>query len=66
MEKTFLDEKGVKYETVFVDQDEKSLREMFSLSGQMGVPFTVITRDDGTVEKILGFDRAKLMQALGL
>ncbi|MCL5774307.1 MAG: hypothetical protein M1536_08030 [Firmicutes bacterium] len=66
MEKAFLDEKRVKYENISVDQDEKGLQEMFSLSGQMGVPFTVITKDDGTLEKILGFDKAKLTQALGL
>jgi hypothetical protein len=32
----------------------------------MGVPCTHITKDDGTEEKILGFDKARIDTALGL
>ena len=66
MEKDYLDSKGIKYENVFVDNDEKAAEEMLEESGQMGVPFTEITKDDGTVAKILGFDKEKLNEALGL
>ena len=37
---------------------------MIAESGQMGVPFTVITKDDGSKITLLGFDREKLDSAL--
>lgn len=66
MEKEYLDSKGVKYENVFVDQDSNKAQEMMDLSGQMGVPFTVIEKDGGGEEKILGFDKEKLNTALNI
>lgn len=66
MEKQYLDSKGIKYENVFVDDDEKSAQEMIKISGQMGVPFTVITKDDGSTTTVLGFDQEKLNQNLGI
>ncbi len=66
MEKEYLDSKGIKYENIFVDQDPKAAEDMVKISGQMGVPFTVITKDDGTLETILGFDRARIDAALGM
>lgn len=66
LEKEYLDSKGIKYENIFVDQDPKAAEEMVKISGQMGVPFTVISDDDGSKETILGFDRAKIDSSLGL
>lgn len=66
MEKQYLDSKGIPYENVFVDQDAKAAEEMVQRSGQMGVPFTIITKDDGKEEHILGFDQARISQALGI
>lgn len=66
MEKEYLDSKGVKYENVFVDNDSKAAEKMIEESGQMGVPFTEITKDDGTVTKILGFDKEKLNEVIGI
>lgn len=66
MEKAYLDEKGFKYENVFVDQDEKAAEQMVRESNQMGVPFTVITKDNGEKVEILGFDREKINEALGI
>ncbi len=65
-EKQFFKEKNIEFEEVGVDLDQKAAEEMIQLSGQMGVPFTVITADDGTKTGILGFDRPRLEQALGL
>jgi len=65
-EKKFLTEKGVKFEDVNVEEDEQAAHEMVHLSGQMGVPFTVITKDDGSRVGILGFDQPRLVQELGL
>ena len=39
---------------------------MIEISGQMGVPFTVIDKDDGARVTILGFDRPGIDEALGL
>jgi glutaredoxin-like YruB-family protein len=66
LEKEYLDSKGIKYENVFVDQDGDAAKKMIEESGQMGVPFTEITKEDGSLVKILGFDKQKLNEALGL
>jgi glutaredoxin len=65
-EKKFLEEKGVKFEDVNVEEDESQAKEMISISGQMGVPFTVIKKDDGSQVGILGFDQPRLTKELGL
>ena len=66
MQADYFDSKGIKYENIFIDKDEKKATEMMELSGQLGVPFTEITKDDGSEVKILGFDKEKLNEALGL
>jgi len=38
--------------------------KMEAESGQMGVPFTMITKEDGSKVSILGFDKEKLDSAL--
>lgn len=66
LESEYLDSKGIKYDAVFVDHDTEAAKRMIEESGQMGVPFTEITKDNGSVVKILGFDQTKLNEALGL
>lgn len=65
LEKEYLDSKGIKYSNIFVDQDSKAAEEMVKISGQMGVPFTVIEKD-GQKTTILGFDKDKINQTLGI
>lgn len=65
-EKQFLDEKGVKYEDVNVEEDQAAAEEMVKLSGQMGVPFTTITKDDGSVVGQVGYDQHWLTDQLQL
>lgn len=65
-EKAYLKEHKVDFEEIHVDEDPKAAEEMFHISGQLGVPFTVITQDDGKTENILGFDQARLSQAVGI
>ena len=65
-EKQFLKAKGVDFEDVNVENDQQAAREMVQLSGQMGVPFTAITKDDGSRVGILGFDQPRLTAELGL
>ena len=65
-EKEFFNEHGVKFDDIRVDVDEEAAKKMMELSGQLGVPFTVITKADGSQEKILGFDQPRLTASLGL
>lgn len=66
MEKEYLDLKGIAYENIFVDQNPDEAKKLIEDSGQMGVPFTEIVKDDESKVSILGFDKEKLNQALGI
>ena len=64
MLKRWLDDQKQPYTDYLVDQNQFAAQNMVQLSGQMGVPFTTIERDDGSMEKILGFDRNRFEAAL--
>ncbi len=65
--KNYLVEKGVGFTEKIIDQDEVAREEMLADSGGfMGVPFTVITKDDGIKETVVGFDRTKINNLLGI
>lgn len=66
MEAEYLQSKGITFEEIYVDKDSKAVQEMIAESGQMGVPFTVITKDDGSKVTILGFDKQKLDKAINV
>lgn len=65
-EKRFLKQKGVDFQEVDVEADQSQAAEMVKLSGQMGVPYTVITKPDGTTVGIVGFDQPKIAAELGI
>ncbi len=63
----WLDKEGQTYTRVVVDEDEQGMMNLMSASGgAVGVPFSVIEKDDGTEEKIFGFDRNKFKAILGI
>ncbi len=64
MLKRWLDDKKIAYTDYLVDKNPIAAQNMVQLSGQMGVPFSTIEREDGSVEKILGFDRPRFETAL--
>jgi len=64
MLKRWLDDKKIAYTDYLVDKNPIAAQNMVQLSGQMGVPFSTIEHEDGSVEKILGFDRPRLESAL--
>lgn len=66
MQMEYLDSQGVKYDRILVDEDTAQIPKMVEISGQMGVPFTVIEKDSGEKIAILGFDRKRIDDALGL
>lgn len=65
-EARWLDEHKVKYELVKVDEDEKEAERMVRGTGQLGVPVTEVSYDEGGSEFIIGFDRARLARTLGI
>jgi len=61
MLKDYFKEKNVTFTEKLVDMDEAAKTEMSTLSnGFFGVPFIAITKDDGTKETVVGFDKGKL------
>jgi glutaredoxin 3 len=61
MARDFLVQHGVKFEEINVQEDPAGALEMIRKSGQTGVPVIDV---DGRI--IVGFDRQKLAEALGL
>ena len=59
MLKRWLDEKKVEYTDYLVDKNPYAAQMMQLQGGEGGVPFSTVALDDGTVEKIVGFDRAR-------
>ena len=63
----WLDKQGISYDHKITDEDPAAMAEFMSVNdGMIGVPFTVITAEDGTQTKISGYDQLKFKQALGL
>lgn len=61
MAKAFFAEKNVQYEEKNVATDDAAREDMVKKSGQLGVPVIDV---DGTI--VIGFDKGKLMKALGI
>jgi glutaredoxin 3 len=59
--KQFLRDNNINFEDVDVSNNQLEAEEMIQKSGQMGVPVVDI---DGEI--IIGFDKEKIKQALGL
>jgi len=60
MVKAFLEKNNIEYDSVDVGTDEAAAKEMIELTGQYGVPVTVV---DGEV--IIGFDAPRLNELFG-
>ena len=59
--KQFLKENNIEFENIDISTNAEKTKEMVERSGQMGVPVIDI---DGEI--IIGFDKDKITQALGL
>lgn len=67
MLKDYLTEKNFPFTEKLVDTDDVAKEEMMvSSGGFLGVPFTVITLDNGAKETVLGFDKGKFNKVLGI
>ena len=61
---SWLKGKNVEFTEYKVDENPYAAQMMVQQSGQMGVPFSTIESEDGSIEKILGFDRPRFEAAL--
>ena len=59
--KQYLEDKSIEFESVDVAADQDKVQELVDKSGQMGVPVLDI---EGAI--IVGFDKEKIDEALGL
>lgn len=66
MLKSWLQDKKIKFTDYSVDINPIAAQQMINISGQMGVPFSVIEKDDGSLVNILGFDRHRFEAELGI
>lgn len=67
MLKDYLTEKNLSFEEKLVDQDDLAKDEMAKESnGFLGVPFTIIRKDDGSKTTIIGFDKGRIDETLGM
>lgn len=66
MVKDYLAAKNLPFTEKLIDQDDVIKAEMMRISdGYLGVPFTVIEKDNGEVKKIVGFDQKLFDEVLG-
>jgi len=66
LEKQWLDKNKIKYNNIFIDEDDAAAEIMIKKSGQMGVPVTEIISEKGRPQVIIGFDKPKLAELLGI
>jgi len=59
--KQYLKEKHFKFKEMDVSKNQRAAKELMKVSGQMGVPVTLINR-----KPVVGFDRAKINRLLGI
>lgn len=64
MLQNWLKSKNIEFTGYNVDLNPVAAQAMTQISGQMGVPFSTIEHEDGSIDKILGFDRDRFELAL--
>jgi len=64
MVKKWLDNKGLGYEILNLDEKPERQAEALALSGALTVPVTVVTKHDDSKEVVVGFNLAKLAPAV--
>ncbi len=64
MVKKWLHVKGHAYDEVNIEQHPSRQAEAMKASGQMAVPVAIITKEDESQEVVVGYNLAKLAQAV--
>jgi len=66
MLKDWLTEKKIPFTDINVAMDPAKGVEMIKKTGQMGVPVSIISFEDGKEEIVLGFDQERIAKILSL
>ena len=66
MAKEYFTENKVEFTEYDVAADEEKRNEMVEKTGQMGVPVIVVSEEGSEPEVIIGFDKTRLVELLGL
>jgi len=66
MAKDWFKEKNIEFEEFDVSVDEEKKDEMMSKTGQMAVPVIEVAKEGGEQELVIGFDKGKLSELLGI
>ena len=66
MAKEYFTEKGVEYTDYDVATDEAKRNEMVQKTGQMGVPVIVMSEEGADDEIVIGLDKGRIDEVLGL
>jgi glutaredoxin-like YruB-family protein len=64
--KAYLKEHNIEFEDKNVAADKEAAQTMVEKSGQMGVPVSIITTDDGQEEIVVGFDKTRINELLNI
>jgi len=64
MVKKYLDNKGVKYDVVNLDEKPEKQKEIYKKSGALTVPVTLIEKEDKTEEVVIGFNLPRLASVI--
>lgn len=62
--KKWLNNKSIEYVPYDIDENPIAAQNMSRLADEMVVPFSVVELDDGTTQKIVGFDPDKFEKIL--
>ena len=66
MLKSYLDSKAVKYTAYDLAETPEKVPEMMEVSGQGGVPVTVLNRGASNQVVVVGFNKPRIDELLGL
>ena len=64
--KSFFEENNIEYTAYDVAEDEGKRNEMVEKTGQMGVPVIIIGDEGAEPEIVIGFDKTRISELLGL
>ena len=60
MVKKWLDNKGINYSVINLDEQPEMQKQVFEKSGALTVPVTLIENEDSSEEVVIGYNLARL------
>lgn len=62
--KKFLDMKGASYQTVNIEESADGMQAIMAMTGKAIAPTTVIEKDDGSKDVVVGFNLSRIAPAI--